>query len=294
MEAQTDSTSKSPVYGWMKRLVLIQKSKEPKEIPLDEIFESIGGEGPTYGLPTIFIRVAGCSRTCSWCDSGYKEFPDATRSGIHTVYFSVEHLFELIKNWREIKKRHICFTGGEPYLFIDKLMLIMDRFCPGFGYSIETNGELIKDLSLLYRIKNLTWVVSPKLSSSGKKSPINDNLTLFSNVYFKFVVGNKEDIKEVEQIVSKIRFVNPVFIQPVYGYESAVDDIFNSGLLMENSGEPLFLTNVPSSEKAGELSGSYQRAPVPSGTSAFSLGPAFPIGNQVRFSFQVHKMLNLP
>ena len=41
-------------------------------IDIDEIFYTLQGEGPTTGVPAIFLRVADCNLKCSWCDTDAK------------------------------------------------------------------------------------------------------------------------------------------------------------------------------------------------------------------------------
>jgi len=34
-------------------------------------FYSLQGEGVAIGVPTVFLRLAACNWTCSWCDTKY-------------------------------------------------------------------------------------------------------------------------------------------------------------------------------------------------------------------------------
>ena len=38
---------------------------------VNEIFKSIQGEGPNFGKPAIFLRIAQCNLKCTWCDTKY-------------------------------------------------------------------------------------------------------------------------------------------------------------------------------------------------------------------------------
>src|SRR5678815_6049615 len=70
-----------------------------------EIFFSIQGEGPTAGLPAVFIRLQGCSVGCRWCDTKYSWDPAAGRA---------VDLDELMSQARSYPCRRVVITGGEP------------------------------------------------------------------------------------------------------------------------------------------------------------------------------------
>lgn len=41
---------------------------------VNEIFYSIQGEGHHVGKPTVFIRLSGCNRSCSFCDTTHQAY----------------------------------------------------------------------------------------------------------------------------------------------------------------------------------------------------------------------------
>ncbi|HHQ45091.1 MAG TPA: 7-carboxy-7-deazaguanine synthase QueE, partial [Candidatus Altiarchaeales archaeon] len=73
-----------------------------------EIFSSIQGEGKFMGIPQVFIRLAGCNLSCSWCDTPQSKGGGKEMS-VETVVSEVELL--------GIKS--VCITGGEPLLQVD-------------------------------------------------------------------------------------------------------------------------------------------------------------------------------
>ena len=100
------------------------------------------------GEPTVFVRLAGCDRRCSFCDTKY-----AWEGG-------EEHSAdEIVESVRKIRRRFparwVCLTGGEPFMqdvrFLVRL-LKKDR-C---RVQVETNGTR-------YYPVRADWIsVSPK------------------------------------------------------------------------------------------------------------------------------------
>ncbi len=37
--------------------------------PVNELFETLQGEGSFTGVPAIFVRLQGCPVGCPWCDT---------------------------------------------------------------------------------------------------------------------------------------------------------------------------------------------------------------------------------
>lgn len=141
--------------------------------PVLEMFHSIQGEGIFTGVPSIFIRVAGCNLRCvfkgSRCDTPYSSF-ELDKPIVDTVEGAIEYFEEFYKQCPNTS--HIVFTGGEPMLYQVQLM----EFIKGiadlgvFRYTVETNGSLLNEIGLICSDDFDSWIdlwsISPKLSTS--------------------------------------------------------------------------------------------------------------------------------
>jgi 7-carboxy-7-deazaguanine synthase len=113
-----------------------------------EIFASFQGEGIRQGEPTLFIRLAGCDRRCSFCDTKY-----AWTGG---RLFSAE---EVLAKTRRLRLRYparwVCLTGGEPFMQDIRLLVrLLKR--DHFHVQVETNGARYYSLAADW------FTVSPK------------------------------------------------------------------------------------------------------------------------------------
>lgn len=124
---------------------------------INECFESIQGEGRHIGIPMLFIRCSGCTRTCDFCDTKY-----------HTEGKEIKNR-EVLEAIENTKQKIICFTGGEPLLqmkdIIDIQLALSEENIKQFH--IETNGDLIdKDDIVWFEY----WAVSPKTKESAERA----------------------------------------------------------------------------------------------------------------------------
>lgn len=107
------------------------------KILVNEIFESIDGEGCHAGYPTVFFRTVGCNLRCVWCDSKYTFEPEDS-----SKWMSVE---EAISKVRSFGINHITITGGEPLLEENKNWMtefIKELLKYDFVVDVETNGSI--------------------------------------------------------------------------------------------------------------------------------------------------------
>lgn len=175
-------------------------------IPVSEIFYSIQGEGINLGKPAIFLRLYYCNLYCEWCDTKYTWINQKyAKEGIDYFNLTIE---EIIKEVKSYPSNHIVITGGEPLLFQTRLIeLIKILKKENFYIEIETNGT-IKPLDMLVSYVD-NFSVSPKLSNSKVrenlriKSEVLQFFANLNNAYFKFVICSKEDLIELEDIISR-------------------------------------------------------------------------------------------
>ena len=101
-------------------------------LTVNEIYETIQGEGLLAGTPSLFIRLQGCNLRCPWCDQ-----PESLGEGGRVL--KVE---EILSRARSSRARHAVITGGEPFLSPGLPSLVKDLLDLGFTVQIETNGTL--------------------------------------------------------------------------------------------------------------------------------------------------------
>ncbi len=113
-----------------------------------EVFSSVQGEGIRQGEPTVFVRLAGCDRRCSFCDTKY------AWTGGRLV--SAEEVLEKVRRVRRrYPTRWVCLTGGEP-LMQDLRLLVRLLRRDHCRVQVETNGTRYYSLAADW------FTVSPK------------------------------------------------------------------------------------------------------------------------------------
>ena len=98
-----------------------------KTLKISEIFYSLQGETDRVGLPTVFIRLAGCPLRCTWCDTEY-----AFRGG---TVLSVEDILAKVTQY---DTQYVTVTGGEPLAQKQSLWLMKKLCDAGLKVSLET------------------------------------------------------------------------------------------------------------------------------------------------------------
>lgn len=133
-------------------------------------FISIQCEGSTIGKVSYFIRFYGCNHRCTYCDSSF-----TFNSDTETIKIS---LIDLVKDIQSSKVTNIVITGGEPTLYLDKIIALVEELekydDSDYTFEIETNGsiELRKEfIDRLWRSGfNFQFNISPKLDYLDDKA----------------------------------------------------------------------------------------------------------------------------
>lgn len=128
-------------------------------LPVIEVFgPTLQGEGRLLGLRTLFIRLAGCDWSCSWCDTPYSWRPGSLAT--------VQRLepTAILQRLRALDPatREVTLSGGNPALH-DCTELLQALHAADYRVHVETQGSLAP--AWLGLADSVT--VSPKGPSSG-------------------------------------------------------------------------------------------------------------------------------
>jgi 7-carboxy-7-deazaguanine synthase len=192
------------------------KEKEQKEqtdlIQIEDIFYSISGEGTSAGLPSIFIRTAGCNfsnHPCKYCDTHYALDVEDGKPWTIT---------DILNNLTEYPCKRVIITGGEPLcqVYLKELITALQK--AQYMIEIETNGSFnISEYKKQF--KNILWSLDIKTPCSGNADyNILDNLKLLDkNDQVKFVVESWTDFRLALSILDNYKPICNVLFSPVYG-----------------------------------------------------------------------------
>lgn len=187
-----------------------------------EIFHTLQGEGVSIGVPAVFVRASLCNLHCRWCDTDYTwnwqgtPWPHERDSEPgYQKYRKDDWLIEMTPAdvaaaVSDFNCRRLVVTGGEPLLqqeeFLDVLEILHERDAR-WVVEIETNGTIPPDPDLDERVTQ--YNVSPKLANSGNPEALRvreaalTGLAATGKAWFKFVIAQASDLKEVEALAAR-------------------------------------------------------------------------------------------
>ena len=177
------------------------------QYPINEMFQTLQGEGFYTGVPAIFIRLQGCPVGCSWCDTKHTwdkladretSLGDILLKTVETDAWGAADAQALLAviashGWTA---RHVVITGGEPCIH-DLTPLTETLEQHGFSCQIETSGTHEVHCS------EKTWVtVSPKVNMRGGYDVLNQALVRADEV--KHPVARQRDVEALQALLATL------------------------------------------------------------------------------------------
>ena len=186
---------------------------------INELFETIQGEGAFTGQPSIFIRLQGCPVACSWCDTkhtwdinledevnaqamlGKKEESQAWSA------LSVTDVLAVITE-QGYQAKHIVITGGEPAM-VDLLPLCEALEQQGLSCQLETSG------TFEIQVSEKCWVtVSPKVNMKGGYKILNSAMLRANEI--KHPVATEQHVDDLKALLVEHKITDTqVYLQPI-------------------------------------------------------------------------------
>jgi 7-carboxy-7-deazaguanine synthase len=206
-------------------------------VKIAEVFYSLQGEGELTGMPSAFIRFAGCNLRCSWCDTKYASWYPETAPWTEAA---------ILSEIASYNTRYCVITGGEASLQPQLPAFTQKLHGLGKHITIETNGT--------HHVPGIECdlvSMSPKLAHSvadpekfPEEAKIQQrgrmNVDSFRrwidgyNYQLKFVVSSEGDIAEIQEWIKAVgRDIPPHKIQ----------------LMPEGVNMPTILSRTPLMEK---------------------------------------------
>jgi 7-carboxy-7-deazaguanine synthase len=186
---------------------------------INELFETIQGEGSFTGQPSIFIRLQGCPVACSWCDTKHTwEIELGDKVSQNTMLtkkqetsqwaaMTVEDIQLLVKE-KSFQAKHIVITGGEPCM-VDLKPLCDALELQGYSCQVETSGTF--EIS----VSDKCWVtVSPKINMRGGYPILNSAMIRANEI--KHPVATEQHVNDLKELLAAHDIKKtPIYLQPI-------------------------------------------------------------------------------
>ncbi len=187
---------------------------------INEIFQTIQGEGVFTGVPAVFVRLQVCPVGCAWCetkqtwsaeDNQQVSFDDVIVKTSDSPMWCLASSDDIVTQYQALgfTAKHIVITGGEPCIY-DLLPLTTAFEAIGCQCQIETSGT-----SEVVCSANAWVTVSPKVAMKGKLPVLTSALNRANEI--KHPVGSSKDIEHLDDLLTRVD--NPadkqIALQPI-------------------------------------------------------------------------------
>jgi 7-carboxy-7-deazaguanine synthase len=201
---------------------------------VEEIFDSVQGEGPLMGLRQVFVRMGGCNLNCAFCDTPqarrpaatcrFEETPGSGKYDYRPNPLSPDDVLDHVSRLWSPGHHSVSITGGEPLLQPDFLGGLVSRMAAERQrVYLETNATLPQALPVLVEYLDIVAADIKLPSSTGEPERYEENAHFLElcdvpSLIVKVVVT---EATETEELVAAIRIVKEsgraatVVIQPV-------------------------------------------------------------------------------
>ncbi len=157
------------------------------------------------GLPSIFIRLAGCNLNCTYCDSQY------AKAGGFSI--AIEKLCEHIKKY--VCKR-VLITGGEPLLQTEVHRLCNILLKDGYQVLLETNGSL--DITPVPAVVIRIMDIKCPDSMEHMRVYWQNIEQLSATDEIKFVICSRADYEWTKYIIEQYNLKNNLLLGAAFEY----------------------------------------------------------------------------
>lgn len=197
-------------------------------LPINEIFNSIQGEGSFTGMPSVFVRLQFCPVGCPWCDTKhtwpkdvndkitFAEMLGKTKDSPEWSDTPIEVLTAFLIAQPE---QHIVITGGEPCIY-DLTELSTSLIKIGKSVQIETSG------TSEVNAHDCTFItLSPKINMPGGLKVLTRAVNRANEI--KMPVGKQKDVEVLKQFLNEMwdfdRVQPTIYLQPLSQNEKATE-----------------------------------------------------------------------
>jgi 7-carboxy-7-deazaguanine synthase len=204
-----------------------------------EIFCSVQGEGPLVGQRQVFLRTAGCSAACRWCDTMYSKVrsprcvvhgqgAEETRT-LPNPLSAVEAADETVRVARHDDLANtVSITGGEPLEQADFVADVAARLKEaGLDVYLETNGMhdvefaqvlpyvdvVAMDVKLPSATGSVAWKRHEAFLTRIAGTPIDPGSARSNGrgmaIFVKVVVDDRSEDREIETAARLVASADP-------------------------------------------------------------------------------------